>query len=57
MERNRTAAEVAAARGIPVNDLFTPVLEHPEYFADDGVHYNAAGVAVLGDAVVKAIRG
>jgi len=56
-ERNRTAAEVATARDIPVDDLFTPVLEHPEYFADDGVHYNAAGVAVLGETVVKAIRG
>jgi hypothetical protein len=55
-ERNRTAVEVARTRGIPVDDLFTPVLEHPEYFADDGVHYNAAGVAVLGEAVVKAVN-
>lgn len=56
-ERNRTAAEVANARGILVNDLFTPVVDHPEYFADDGVHYNDAGVQVLGEVVVKAIRG
>jgi hypothetical protein len=55
--RNSTSDEVALARGIPVDDLFTPVLEHSEYFADDGVHYNAAGVAVLGTAVVKAING
>ncbi|MHB1357551.1 MAG: SGNH/GDSL hydrolase family protein [Anaerolineae bacterium] len=56
-ERNRMAAEIAVARSIQVNDLFTPVLEHPEYFAEDGVHYNDAGVQVLGNAVVKAIRG
>jgi hypothetical protein len=56
-ERNSTAATVAGLRGIPVNDLFTPVLEHPEYFAEDGVHYNPAGVAVLGALVVKAVRG
>ena len=55
-ERNRAAAEIAARRGIPVDDLFTPVCDHPEYFADDGVHYNAEGVAVLGDTVLAALR-
>jgi len=54
-ERNRAAAEVAAARGIPVDDLFTPVRDHPEYFGDDGVHYNAAGVAVLGETVLASL--
>lgn len=54
-ERNRVAAEVAAGRGIAVDDLFTPVVGHPEYFSDDGVHYNAAGVAVLGDTVLSAL--
>ncbi len=56
-ERNRAAAEIAAARGLPMDDLFTPVRDHPEYFSDDGVHYNAAGVAVLGDTVLAALKG
>ncbi|MHB9031955.1 MAG: SGNH/GDSL hydrolase family protein [Anaerolineae bacterium] len=55
IERNRVAAEVAGARHIPVDDLFSPVHMHPEYFSEDGVHYNPAGVAVLGDTVLKAL--
>jgi lysophospholipase L1-like esterase len=38
-----------------VNDLFAAVIDHPEYFADDGVHFNEAGRAVLGGLVAQSI--
>jgi len=54
-ERNRIAFEFMKERGIPVDDLFSPVLDHPEYFQSDGVHYNAKGYQVLGGQVAAAI--
>jgi hypothetical protein len=53
-ERNRIAARVMAAQGIPINDLYSLGAEHPEYFAD-AVHYNAAGKAAQGALVANAI--
>jgi hypothetical protein len=54
-ERNRIAAGHAASRGIPVNDLFARVESHPEYYSEDGCHFNPAGVAVLGNQVAQCI--
>ncbi|OQB40561.1 MAG: hypothetical protein BWY06_01136 [Candidatus Latescibacteria bacterium ADurb.Bin168] len=54
-ERNRLAAGIAAARNLPVNDLFAAVVDRPELFSGDGVHLNEAGQRVLGTQVVKAI--
>ena len=54
LARNRSAAGVLAAQGIPINDLYSLGAEHPEYFAD-AVHYNAAGKAAQGALVAKAI--
>ena len=54
-ERNRLAAELAAARGVPVNDLFSRVIDRPELFSGDGVHLNEAGQRILGAQVVEAI--
>ena len=54
-ERNRIAREFASVRGIPINDLFGLVVDHPELFSQDGVHFNAAGQAVLGDRVAEFI--
>jgi len=54
LARNRIAADVVAAQGIPINDLYSLGAEHPEYFAD-AVHYNADGKAALGALVAKAI--
>ncbi len=55
-ERNRRAAILAAERGISVNDLFSAVIGHPEYFSPDGVHFVEEGRMALGDKVVAAIR-
>ena len=54
LARNRIAAGVMAAQGIPTNDLYSLGAEHPEYFAD-AVHYNADGKAAQGALVAKAI--
>ena len=54
--RNRLAQAIAAARGLPVNDLFACVIDHPDCFANDGVHFNPAGQAALGRQVVQAVR-
>ena len=54
LARNRVAAALMAAQGIPINDLYSLGAEHPEYFAD-AVHYNAAGKAAQGALVATAI--
>jgi len=54
LERNRIAAAVMAAQGIPINDLYSLGAEYPEYFRD-AVHYNADGKAAQGALVAKAI--
>jgi len=54
--RNRIAAELARARGIPVNDLYGIVCEHPDYWCDDGIHFNDAGSAALAASVAKHIQ-
>jgi len=54
-ERNMIANKIAQEQSIPVNDLFTPVIDHPEYFSEDGVHFNASGTPVLAERVTAAI--
>jgi hypothetical protein len=54
-ERNRIADKIMGERNIPVDDLFGPVIDHPEFFSEDGVHFNATGVPVLAERVVAEI--
>jgi lysophospholipase L1-like esterase len=54
-ERNRLAAEIAAARGVPINDLFSCVADRPELFIADGVHMNEEGQRILGSQVAQTI--
>ena len=54
-ERNRIAAGLATGHEIFVNDLFSHVVEHPEYFSADGVHFIEAGQIALGKYVADAI--
>lgn len=56
-ERNRIAREIADTRNVPVNDLFSLVADHPEYFAEDGVHLNSKGQTVVGERVAAFILG
>jgi hypothetical protein len=41
--RNQIAARFVAKAKIPVDDLYGLMEEHPECWADDGLHYTAAG--------------
>ena len=54
--RNALAAEFMRQHGVPINDLFSPVVDHPEYFRSDGVHYTRKGYEVLGKQVLAAVR-
>ena len=53
--RNRIADACAASRGIPVNDLYALVVDHPEYFSEDGTHFNSDGLTVVGRRVAESI--
>lgn len=46
----------ATAWGAEVIDVGDPLLGHPEWVAEDGVHPNDAGHAALAEAFVKAYR-
>lgn len=50
-ERNRLAASLAASRGILINDLFSRVIDHPEWVSADGVHFAPAGQEALAEQV------
>ena len=53
--RNRIAREAMQGHGIPIDDLFTLVETHSDYYAKDGVHFNDAGRATLAKQVTDAI--
>jgi len=53
--RNQIAEAIVARAGIAVDDLYGLVKDHPEYWAPDGVHFNAQGVAVQVEQVTKRI--
>jgi hypothetical protein len=52
-ERNKAVIALAKAENIPVNDLFSLVENHPEYWSNDGVHYNGNGQVVEAKQVAK----
>jgi hypothetical protein len=53
-ERNRIAAEVMKAQGIPIDDLNAPMAGHAEYHSDN-VHFNEQGVALQAAQVAAQI--
>lgn len=55
-ERNRVAGEIVEREKIPVDDLFSVVIDHPEFQSSDGVHYNAKGYAAIGAQVAQKIE-
>jgi hypothetical protein len=54
--RNAIAAEYLAKSGVPTDDLFHLVENHPEYYKDDGVHFNAPGSAAQAAQVAAAVE-
>jgi lysophospholipase L1-like esterase len=57
VERNAAAAAIVAKHGIPAEDLFALVKDHPEYHVSDGVHFTAEGYAVLATQVAATVKG
>lgn len=53
--RNAIAAPLVAAANIAINDLFALGEQPAEYYSEDGVHFNAAGVSALAAQVAAAI--
>jgi alpha-L-fucosidase 2 len=47
--------QVASDFGLPIIDVYTPLVDHSEYFYD-GVHPNNAGVQVIANTIYKAIN-
>ncbi len=56
IERNRLAAEVMTAHGIPSHDLFNLALGKLGWFTQDGVHYQDEGYAHLATQVAAHIQ-
>jgi hypothetical protein len=54
-ERNRIAVEYMTKHGIAVDDLYSLVADHPEYYRDDHTHFNDQGRAVEGKQVSEVI--
>jgi lysophospholipase L1-like esterase len=44
--RNKIVADFAAKQNIPIDDLYILVDSHPEYWSNDGVHFNGNGIDV-----------
>lgn len=51
--RNQLALEQIAKAGIPVDDLFSLVDGHAEYYRPDGVHFNEQGIKVEAAQVAR----
>ena len=54
-EINKVIREVAADRKLPLADLAGLAAKHPEWFAEDGIHPDAAGYAAMAGMVGVAI--
>ena len=54
--RNQSALEIMREKGILINDLYTEILGHPEYYKNDGTHFKIAGKEALAELVVEFIR-
>jgi lysophospholipase L1-like esterase len=47
---------VAQEFNLTVIDLYTPLLNHPEYYLGDGVHLNSEGAKVIANIIYEAIK-
>jgi hypothetical protein len=49
--RNQIASEIMGREGIPVIDLYKEMLDHPEYYRNDGMHFNEQGQAYQAELI------
>lgn len=54
--RNRIAEAIVAKEGIAVDDLYSLVKDHPDYWFQDGVHFNSKGIAAQADHIAKTLE-
>ena len=63
MERTRIAVEYMKRHGIAVDDLYSLVADHPEYYnlPQDSTHFNPQGLAVeakqVSEIILHALNG
>ena len=55
VQRNRAAAAIVQKENIPIDDLFSLVRGHPDYHAQDGVHFSGKGSEILAAQVSDSI--
>ena len=55
IRRNALAEAIMKQTNIPSDDLYNVVLEHPEYYKPDGVHFNEQGIAAQAREVARRI--
>jgi lysophospholipase L1-like esterase len=55
IERNKIATTEASKRGIAIDDIFSLMNGHPEYYSPDGVHPNDSGIAVEAADVAQSL--
>ena len=53
--RNQIAAEIMKETGIPSDDLYGLVEQHPDWHSGDGVHFNGKGKVAQGAAVAESV--
>lgn len=55
LRRNEIAAAIMRDSNIPINDLYSVMVDRPELSAGDGYHYTSEGYEVLGKRVAARI--
>lgn len=53
INRNRIADQIVSKDDIPIDDLYGLVADHPDWKANDGVHFNDQGYAALANQVAE----
>jgi len=53
--RNQLASEIMKQRGVPTDDLFGLVEEHPDWYSSDGTHFNNSGKEAQGKQVAESV--
>ncbi len=53
--RNQAALEIFGKNDILINDLYQGMLEHPEYYREDGFHFNNEGKEAQAELIVSFI--
>jgi hypothetical protein len=54
--RNKLVSEFTGRHGIPLIDFNSLSLNHPEYYSEDGIHFNQAGIAAEAHLIEEKVR-